>query len=66
MDLNAPGMFSSFGFLAIFIAAAYIGKLCNEDNVSYRLIRLVALTVAMGVCFFVFHHYVDEASRRLV
>ena len=66
IDLNAPGMFSSFGFLALFIAAAYIGKLCNEDKVSYRLIRLIALTIAMGVCFFVSHHYVDEASRRLV
>ena len=66
LDLNAPGMFSCFGFLSLHLASSYIGRLCKDVQVPHRVTKLIRMMIGSGLCFVVFHYLIDETSRRMV
>ncbi|KAK8809298.1 hypothetical protein WA171_000882 [Blastocystis sp. BT1] len=64
-DLNVAGMFSSIGFLSLYLASAYLGRLLNDRKVKGLFMRLLLLTAGSGCGFYLLNTYVQPASRRM-
>ena len=54
------------GFLSLYLAAAYLGRLLNDRKVKGLFVRLLLLTAGSGCGFYLLNTYVQPASRRMV
>lgn len=62
--LNAPGIFSCFGFIGLFLLAAGVGSFLHQSK-DNRGLSLVVLTALMGGCYWI-TGMIEPASRRSV
>lgn len=62
--LNAPGIFSCFGFIGLFLLAAGVGSFLHQSK-NNRGISLIALTALIGGCYWITGK-IEPASRRSV
>ncbi|OAO18199.1 phosphatidylinositol glycan, class W [Blastocystis sp. ATCC 50177/Nand II] len=63
VDLNAPGLFSCFGFLALYLFAAAIGSRLRQKGSQLRF--LVASAACAAGAYACLARFVQPASRRM-